>query len=535
MVDLTELYLIQTRFRVKEDPLKLDMSGYGIAIPSIAAYERSKGIITKIYDPNLTMDTYQDILDNIINVNPLVLGISRITSSFIEDVYELVSDIRNKGYNGFIFLGGHAPSLEYKKILQNCKDLDCVVIGEGEKTIYELVTAIREGKEWKSIDGLAFLENQNIITNKMRPLIKNLDELPFMATDFLEELQLKHGKNVTAYMISSRGCYKNCSFCSIAAYFDMFEGCRMRYRSIKNVFEEMKYLYYNYNIRKFCFWDDNFIMPGKKGIERCRELVDLIKTLPEKIDLELETRVDTISYEVISLLKEGGLKYIHIGIESIIERDLILYNKGVTVKQNLNALEILKKLGFSTRVGSKYRIATYLICFNPYTTLEDVKLMSNFFNLYNISPKKQISALRVTDNTHIKEVLKKDGIYLSKNNEWAFLDNRVEDVFLKYCSFVRITMKERDKLRTIEKMRIYNEKDETLKKICSLRENIDLQCNHCLEKLVKLYLDCKEKDFIELEYQKCIQEFNFFINEMKNTELWKCVSNYEGIFIQENL
>lgn len=77
----------------------------------------------------------------------------------------------------------------------------------------------------------------------MRPLIQDLDELPFMATDFLEELQLKHGKNVTAYLVSSRGCYKNCSFYSIAAYFDMFEGCRMRYRSVKSVFEEIKYLY----------------------------------------------------------------------------------------------------------------------------------------------------------------------------------------------------------------------------------------------------------------------------------------------------
>ena len=74
-------------------------------------------------------------------------------------------------------------------------------------------------------------------------MIQDLDELPFMATDFLEELQLKHGKNVTAYLVSSRGCYKNCSFYSIAAYFDMFEGCRMRYRSVKSVFEEIKYLY----------------------------------------------------------------------------------------------------------------------------------------------------------------------------------------------------------------------------------------------------------------------------------------------------
>lgn len=304
-------------------------------------------------------------------------------------------------------------------------------------------------------------------------MIQDLDELPFMATDFLEELQLKHGKNVTAYLVSSRGCYKNCSFCSIAAYFDMFEGCRMRYRSVKSVFEEIKYLYQNYNIRKFCFWDDNFIIPGKRGIERCRELVELIKSLPEKISLELETRVDTISYEAISLLKEGGLRHIHIGIESMIDRDLKLYNKGVTIKQNKEALNILNELGYSTKVGSKYRIATYLICFNPLTRLEDVETLLDFFKAYDISPKKQISALQITNNTLIKEILKREGVTINKNNEWKFLDNRVEDIFIKYSNFVKDAMEKRDELRTVEKIKVFNENSKILQQISSVRECID--------------------------------------------------------------
>ena len=90
----------------------------------------------------------------------------------------------------------------------------------------------------------------------------------------------KNGVNDSYFMVGILGDYLNYSF----------EGCRMRYRSVKSVFEEIKYLYQNYNIRKFCFWDDNFIIPGKRGIERCRELVELIKSLPEKISLELETR-----------------------------------------------------------------------------------------------------------------------------------------------------------------------------------------------------------------------------------------------------
>ena len=74
---------------------------------------------------------------------------------------------------------------------------------------------MRTRQEWKNIDGIAYIEDEKVKTTRMRPLIQDLDELPFMATDFLEELQLKHGKNVTAYLVSSRGCYKNCSFYSM--------------------------------------------------------------------------------------------------------------------------------------------------------------------------------------------------------------------------------------------------------------------------------------------------------------------------------
>lgn len=329
--------------------------------------------------------------------------------------------------------------------------------------------------------------------------------------------------------------YKNCSFCSIAAYFDMFEGCRMRYRSVKSVFEEIKYLYQNYNIRKFCFWDDNFIIPGKRGIERCRELVELIKSLPEKISLELETRVDTISYEAISLLKEGGLRHIHIGIESMIDRDLKLYNKGVTIKQNKEALNILNELGYSTKVGSKYRIATYLICFNPLTRLEDVETLLDFFKAYDISPKKQISALQITNNTLIKEILKREGVTINKNNEWKFLDNRVEDIFIKYSNFVKDAMEKRDELRTVEKIKVFNENSKILQQISSVRECIDKQCTCCLETLVKLHLDNKGKDYIEFEYQKSVQRFNRFLDEVMNMNVWKYIDKYNNIFMQENL
>ena len=283
---------------------------------------------------------------------------------------------------------------------------------------------MRTRQEWKNIDGIAYIEDEKVKTTRMRPLIQDLDELPFMATDFLEELQLKHGKNVTAYLVSSRGCYKNCSFYSIAAYFDMFEGCRMRYRSVKSVFEEIKYLYQNYNIRKFCFGDDNFIIPGKRGIERCRELVELIKSLPEKISLELETRVDTISYEAISLLKEGGLRHIHIGIESMIDRDLKLYNKGVTIKQNKEALNMTYWYRKGKVHHEKYAHRTW-----EATTIKTI-LANQMYTGDMVQGKKQ-KCIAEGRNTQKKQ--KEEDYVIVPNTHEALIDRSLFDKVQKIC------------------------------------------------------------------------------------------------------
>ena len=64
---------------------------------------------------------------------------------------------------------------------------------------------------------------------------------------------------------------------------------------------------------------------------------------------------------------------------------------------------------------------------------------------------------------------------------------------------------------------------------------IDKQCTCCLETLVKLHLDNKGKDYIEFEYQKSVQRFNRFLDEVMNMNVWKYIDKYNNIFMQENL
>lgn len=214
----TELLLVHTKLQIKNDTKAPDLSGYGVALPTLTAYEREQGIVTRIYDTSLCTDTYEQIVKKIVEENSLVLGISRITTNYIEEIFEFIDDIRRYGYRGFIFLGGHAATIEYEKCLLECSGCDCVVMGEGEVTIAELVYAIRKKEPWQNIKGIAYVDASGIKRNPLRPLISDIDSIPFMATDLLEQLQEIQGKrNITAYLVSSRGCYKkmfillNCS------------------------------------------------------------------------------------------------------------------------------------------------------------------------------------------------------------------------------------------------------------------------------------------------------------------------------------
>lgn len=105
------------------------------------------------------------------------------------------------------------------------------------------------------------------------------------------------------------------------------------------------------------------------------------------------------------------------------------------------------------------------------------------------------------------------------------IDSACSNVIISYI-FIDISL---------EKIKVFNENSKILQQISSVRECIDKQCTCCLETLVKLHLDNKGKDYIEFEYQKSVQRFNRFLDEVMNMNVWKYIDKYNNIFIRENL
>ena len=220
---------------------------------------------------------------------------------------------------------------------------DFVVRGEGEYTMLDLVQHIEEGNSFREVKGISFLSDGELIRTPSRPLIQDLDSLPFPARELLPlqnyTVTLK-GRFMSA-ALTSRGCPFNCDFCSASQFF----GRKWRTRSIENVMEELELLYENYGYRAVAFFDDHFTLNPNRMVEFCENI------LKNNWDLYwwAFSRVDSVvkNEGLVELMAKAGLKQVFIGFESGNQEVLDNYGKDLSVDNAFKAVEILKKYKIS--------------------------------------------------------------------------------------------------------------------------------------------------------------------------------------------
>lgn len=435
----------------------------------IASVLRQHDFSVQIIEPRLKGYSVEETLNELLKDKFDVLGLSTFTFEK-ENVIKLTRMIRQKGFKGKIVLGGLGPSLCVNLYFEQCPDADIIVQGEGEYTFLELVQVLNKEIEgelpegsWKQIDGLCYLdENRNIIMNKTRERIRDLDTLPLMARDILEQNIRKYGKDVVfAPILGGRGCYGRCSYCWLSAALDLQDGIRYRLRSIKSIVDEIEMIVNKYGVTNFSFEDDNFIPQGKKGLERAIEFRDEIKKRNLDINFFFQTRPDTISREVISYYKEAGLKSIFIGIESINSDDISIYNKETTntssdynVQNIEHVLNLLIELGFTPDVGRENmgRLRFGYIAFHSLTTLKSVRASLEFFKKYNLTPKRLMVKVNFFEgDMDIKKNFVERGYIAESDAKYPFKDPLVEQVYNSFIDYSKKVLNYREQIRSIEK------------------------------------------------------------------------------------
>jgi anaerobic magnesium-protoporphyrin IX monomethyl ester cyclase len=250
----------------------------------------------------------------------------------------LTAQIKRMDMNTKIILGGALATFSPHIVLENT-DVDVCVIGEGERTITELLERIRDLKEVK---GIYFKEDGRIAKTPIREYIEEIDTIPFPAYDlFPIEIYLKNSFVIgvsgpirikTASIISGRGCPFSCNFCS-----KVFSGLRLR--SINNIIEELKYLKRRLKIEG-AFFNDELAIVNKK---RVYELCDKISQLD--IKWNCQGRVNNVDIDLLCYMKRAGCTAIGYGIESGSQKILDAMNKRVTVRQAEQAIKDTVKAG----------------------------------------------------------------------------------------------------------------------------------------------------------------------------------------------
>jgi len=256
-------------------PLLIDESRYLPRRPSypfehlglgyLASYLRRHGHEVVIKDAYLAGQDADEFFPEIASIPADLIGFSA-THGFMTSAVDLVRRFRENGFDGHITFGGYLPTFMPEALLRDFPEIDSIVRGEGELTLLDLVEKLGKPSSWDTIGNLTYRDAEgNIRSNPPRPLIEDLDELPFPARDTLPDLMTMQDYGS---ICSSRGCYGKCTFCSIHSFYGKSPGTSWRGRSAKSVVDELEKLAADWNLEKFAFPDDNFLGAGRKGNTR---------------------------------------------------------------------------------------------------------------------------------------------------------------------------------------------------------------------------------------------------------------------------
>lgn len=237
-----------------------------------------------------------------------------------------------------VLIGQHASALP-TETMQMSKKIDYIARGEYDYTLRD----IADEKHPAEILGITYRNGNKIINNANRPLIENLDELPFPAWHQIDVHDYFDAGKLYPFitMISGRGCPNNCTFCVLP---QVFYGKKYRFRSVKKIVDEIEYnLELFPDLKEIMFEDDTLTTNKKRAREICNEILD--RGLNKRISWSANGRADLDDLELLKLMKESGCRMLVTGFEFGDQRILDNVRKRLTVEQMKKFARLTKKAG----------------------------------------------------------------------------------------------------------------------------------------------------------------------------------------------
>lgn len=381
----------------------LESNGYNVSI--VDALAEGINIVKKTKNHTRVGLSQEAIIEKLKYYQPDIVGISTMFTAYASDSHDIAKIVKDYNPNTLVVFGGAHASILYKDVLTD-KNVDLVVIGEGETTILEIVKNFENKIDLQNIKGTAVRGNQGkIVLNPSRLPITKLDSLPLPGRHLLPmDIYVNGAKeNKGSYVmrtpytsvVTSRGCPNNCIYCAVPTIW----GRCWRPFSAERIVGEIEHLVKRYGFKEIHFLDDNISVSRDRLEKICDGIID--KKLDIKWTCPNGIAIWTLDKPLLKKMKKSGCYRLTFGIESGHPSTQKFIRKNLNLNKAKKIIKLANSLGFWT-------FSTYIIGF-PYETKKAIETTFNYA-IKSLSDFVVFILLMPFPETDVTKILEKEGL-----------------------------------------------------------------------------------------------------------------------------
>ncbi len=442
-----------------------------------------------------------ELIQKVSNKHFDVVGISCYTGNFIE-ASSLAKTIKEIDGKSLMVIGGYHATSEYEYIIGNHNEFDIAIRGRGEIPFTELICALSNNQDLNEVHSIAYRRNGNVIVRASTKTVTG-NYLPDRKNE--NKYFLSSGKEKISCIATMRGCYFNCSFCSINSN-EWTSVCSKEFikKDIENIVKNGGDSLYFVNPDFLC---------NRKCLENTLAIIEEYKEIKT---FKISTRSDSIlkNLDILETLFALGCNSIEVGIESFSDSQLGRYNKHLTADENIKSYKAI--MNFYDKYHFRY--IHELIPFDPWVTRDELIdtvgfYSKNKFDYLELEPWL-FTKLILYPNTVLRSKAEKESI-ISGNSHieipfWNFIN---DDVAMVYSALMKY------KTNLLPKLNIVRDNMQFIIKSDEATSVQKIVCLKIKEKLSRITVDY----FMDLlihpisEYEKILNEkINVVEHYLKN-------------------
>jgi len=320
---------------------------YGIIQLAAFLEKKVENIEIEIIDCNAQQIDWHNLKTKIASSNPDVVASSSLSTCNTYATMRALETAKTANPDTITVTGGQHFTAMAEESLQTYPEVDIIVRNEGEETLAELIENLKAKSSISLTKGISFRQEGKIVHNPSRPLIENIEELPFPGYHLVKDIVHKYhfagmmSRDAPYALVEgSRGCTHNCRFCTQCQHWQH----TWRPKSAKRIADEIEYCYRNFGSRFIWLTDDNF-GSGSRPSEIAEEII--VRGMGDDLSWFVQSRCDDVARneQILPRLRKSGLSWVLLGVENSELSTLQSFRKGITPQDASTAVNCLKKNG----------------------------------------------------------------------------------------------------------------------------------------------------------------------------------------------